>query len=96
MQLTTGRVVSKVFENQPEPILPPNSLYNVSKARVERAMSGKEVEHMVIDGRIFADKVVKNAMKRHPTKELWAGGRARSVWWGHTFLGSLLWVCTCT
>jgi hypothetical protein len=59
-------------------------------------MSGKEVEHMVIDGRVFADKVVKNAMKRHPTKELWAGGRVRSVWWGHTFLGSLLWVCTCT
>jgi hypothetical protein len=51
---------------------------------------------MVIEGRVFADKVVKNAMKRDPTKELWAGGRATSVWWGHTFLGSLLWVCTCT
>lgn len=89
--LTTGRVVSKVLENQPEPTLPPNSLYDASKARVESAMSGKEVEHMAIDGRVFADKVVKNAMKRHPTKELWAGGRARSVWWSHTFLGSLIW-----
>jgi hypothetical protein len=85
-------VVSKVFDNQPEPTLPTNSLYNVSKARVEREMSGKELEHMVMDRRVFADKVVKNAMKRHPKKELWAGGHAGSVRLVHRFLGNRVWV----
>jgi len=46
---------------------------------------------MVMDGRVFADKVVKNAMKRHPKKELWAGGRAGRVWLVHRFLGSRVW-----
>jgi hypothetical protein len=87
-------VITKIFANQPEASLPADSLYNASKARVERAMSGKEMENMLVDGRVFADKVVKNAMKRHPKKELWAGGRVGRIWLVHTFLGRLGWVCT--
>ncbi|KAL2828010.1 hypothetical protein BDW59DRAFT_159966 [Aspergillus cavernicola] len=69
INLMTGGVRSTFHSNDPNPVLPPTSLYNVAKEIAERAMSGAHAaDHMIIPilktGRVRSLGSLANAIRR--------------------------------
>ncbi|KAL2851500.1 hypothetical protein BJY01DRAFT_232920 [Aspergillus pseudoustus] len=59
-------------DNAPAPVLPPTSLYNVTKETVEKAMSGANAANGA-DPEEWASQVVGDLSKRNPPHRIWRG-----------------------
>ncbi|KAF7924498.1 hypothetical protein BELL_0041g00370 [Botrytis elliptica] len=87
----TGVVKTNFFDNQPSVKLPDNSPYAPARDIVESAAAGHAVLSNAVDVDVYANKVVKNALKKHPQTHQWAGGDAWVVWFVSTFLWHTIW-----
>ncbi|PHH80579.1 hypothetical protein CDD80_838 [Ophiocordyceps camponoti-rufipedis] len=79
INLMTGSVKSTFHDNAPRTSLPPNSLYNVAKEAVEKAMSGQEATATGADPTKWAEQVVGDLSKSNPPHWLWRGKHAALV-----------------
>ncbi|KAL2842618.1 IBR finger domain protein [Aspergillus pseudodeflectus] len=73
VNLMTGSVRSRFFENAPVPVLPSTSLYNVAKDTVEEFMSGAETAKNATDPEEWASQVVGDLSKLNPPHWVWRG-----------------------
>ncbi|KAF7947641.1 hypothetical protein EAE96_008723 [Botrytis aclada] len=87
----TGGVKTNFFDNQPSVRLPDNSPYGPARNIVEHAASGNIILENVEEVNVYANKVVKNALKKHPQTHHWVGGDAWVVWFASTFLWHTCW-----
>ncbi|KAB8297997.1 hypothetical protein EYC80_001770 [Monilinia laxa] len=87
----TGVVKTKFFENQPSVKLPENSLYAPARDIVEHAAAGNVLLENAEDPDVYANKVVENALKKHPQTHQLAGGNSYRVWFVATFLWHTVW-----
>ncbi|RAL63921.1 hypothetical protein DID88_003109 [Monilinia fructigena] len=72
----TGVVKTRFFENQPSVKLPENSLYAPARDIVEHAAAGNVLLENAEDPDVLANKVVENALKKHPQTHQLAGGNS--------------------
>ncbi|TGO15386.1 hypothetical protein BTUL_0041g00720 [Botrytis tulipae] len=87
----TGGVKTKFFDNQPSVKLPDNSPYAPARDLIESAAAGHVVLSTAMDVDVYANKVVKNALKKNPQTHQWAGGDAWTIWFVSTFLWHTSW-----
>jgi 1-acylglycerone phosphate reductase len=92
INITTGVIRTKFFDNLSTPRLPANSLYAPAKDIVEPTMAGEGVEEAAMEADVFAAAVVKNVLKTNPTKNQWVGGNTFIIWFASTFGWSTIWV----
>jgi NAD(P)-dependent dehydrogenase (short-subunit alcohol dehydrogenase family) len=79
VNLITGAVRTKFFENQPTVTLPSTTIYAPVKSRLEHVMTGAEITHkMDID--VFARRVVGDLLKTNPSTRVWRGGNTTLTW----------------
>jgi 1-acylglycerone phosphate reductase len=90
--VVTGAIKTKFFDNAPGIKLPADSLYAPAKDIVEPIAGGSLVEKNGMDVNVYAEGVVKNALKSSPTKVQWLGGSTGPIWFVGTFLWSTVWV----
>jgi 1-acylglycerone phosphate reductase len=90
--IVTGVVKTHFFDNTPGIKLPTDSLYVPGKDIVESIAGGSEAEKVAMDVDVYAAGVVKNALKRSPTKVQWLGGSTWTIWFLGTFFWSTIWV----
>ncbi|TGO29450.1 hypothetical protein BPAE_0015g00960 [Botrytis paeoniae] len=87
----TGGVKTKFFDNQPSVKLPDNSPYAPARDMVESAAAGHIILSTAVDVDVYANKVVKNALKKHPQTHQLAGGDAWTIGFVSTFLWHTIW-----
>jgi 1-acylglycerone phosphate reductase len=78
INVVTGGVETKFFQNLPENKLPEGSLYAPAKEEIEPVLSGRLMEHFT-DVDIYAEAVVKNALKANPQKNQYVGSNVGFV-----------------
>jgi short-subunit dehydrogenase len=88
----TGAIKTKFFNNSLGIKLPADSLYASAKDLVEPITGGSLVEKDGMNVDVYAEGVVRNALKSRPTKVQWLGGSAQIIWLVGTFLWSTIWV----
>ena len=86
-----GGVKTKFSANLPTVTLPETSVYAPAKENIEFALKGGVVEGSRVDVDVFAEKVVKNALKKRPETHLVLGGSATLLWVLATFLWHTIW-----
>ncbi|KAF8846959.1 putative short-chain dehydrogenase/reductase [Acephala macrosclerotiorum] len=91
INVITGGVKTKFFENLNAQQLPANSLYSAAKDDIEPVMNGSLVHQGCIDADKYAVVVVANALKSNPKVNLWAGSTVWNVWLGDTFGWRTIW-----
>ncbi|TVY37102.1 NADPH-dependent 1-acyldihydroxyacetone phosphate reductase [Lachnellula subtilissima] len=91
INITTGVIKTKFFDNLNTPRLPANSLYAPAKGLIEPAMAGEGLEDAGMEPDVFATAVVKNVLKSNSTKDLWVGGNTFIVWFASTFGWATIW-----
>lgn len=79
INVVTGGTETKFFQNLPENKLPESSLYAPAKEEIEPVLSGRLMEHFT-DVDIYAEAVVKNALKANPQKNQYVGSSASQMW----------------
>ncbi|KAJ5179440.1 hypothetical protein N7492_002650 [Penicillium capsulatum] len=72
VNLVTAALQSNFFSNLAVDSLPPDSVYNVAKEAVEKAMAGSDTEDKG-DPEVWAAGVVKSVSKRQPPYWVWGG-----------------------
>lgn len=92
INVTTGVVLSKFFDNLELPSLPANSRYLPAKDIIEPTMKGEGLEADGMDVHTYATAVVKNVLKSNPSKNQWVGGNTFIIWFASTFGWSSIWV----
>ncbi|KAK3381796.1 IBR finger domain protein [Podospora didyma] len=80
INLVTGSVKSNFFDNAPKATLPPGSMYNVAKAEIEEAMTGKDTDKNGADQAEWASQVVGDLSRSSPPHWVWRGTYVRLVW----------------
>jgi 1-acylglycerone phosphate reductase len=90
--VVTGVVKTHFFDNSPGIKLPVDSLYAPGKDIIESTAGGSKAVKIAMDVDIYAEGVVKNALKRSPTKVQWLGGSTWNIWFLGTFFWSTIWV----
>jgi hypothetical protein len=55
-------------------------------------MNGTTLRNNFTSAEVYADTVVKNAMKKQPKKRIWVGGVVTIIWAVSTFLWVTAWV----
>jgi 1-acylglycerone phosphate reductase len=79
VELKTGVVATKFFENSTGEVLPLNSRYSVAKDAVESVMAGTKSFEEASDRNAWATDVVKELEKHSPPYQIWKGRYALSV-----------------
>jgi 1-acylglycerone phosphate reductase len=92
INVTTGVIKTKFFDNMHGTKLPANSLYTPAKDIIEPAMDGDGIEERWTEVEPYAAAVVKNALKSNPNKDLWVGGNTFNIWLLDSFGWSSIWV----
>lgn len=90
IDLRTGAVKSKIFDNMPAAasVIPANSLYWPAKKEIEMTMGGKTLsDNQKMDQAVFAKKIADDVLKSSPRSASWRGGMATLVW----LLTSITW-----
>lgn len=80
--LLTGSVKSTFRSNAPDATLPSDSLYNVAKEEVEKAMRWESEGDEPVDADQWAKGVVKDISKTNPPLWVWRGQHATTAWLG--------------
>jgi 1-acylglycerone phosphate reductase len=88
----TGVIKTKFFDNTLGVKLPANSIYAPGKDIIEPIAGGELVLNSGMDVDVYADGVVKNALKSNPTKNPWLGASTGPIWFAGTFFWSTIWV----
>jgi len=91
IQVVTGGIKTKFFDNLPAQTLPPNSYYIAAKETIDEMINGSSFKDQTMDVDQFAKAVVDNALKSKPKVHLWAGTGAFGVWFIHTFAWATIW-----
>ncbi|KAI8961685.1 putative estradiol 17 beta-dehydrogenase [Daldinia sp. FL1419] len=73
INLMTGAIRSTFFTNIPTTTLPPNSIYNLAKETVEKAMVGAETNQKGTDRFEWADQVARDLNRPKPPYLIWRG-----------------------
>ena len=92
INVVTGGVKSKFFDNQPTVKISPDSLYYPGREDIEALAQGALVEGGVMDVEAYAEAVVTNALKKRPTMNQWVGSSSFIVWFLDAFLPHSIWV----
>jgi 1-acylglycerone phosphate reductase len=92
INVVTGGIKTKFFDNLPVQKLPPNSYYEAARNEIEAVFNGSFIEGSAWDVDRYAKVVVENALKSSPKAHLWAGSSAWTVWAADTFGWSTIWV----
>ncbi|KAI1198791.1 hypothetical protein F5X97DRAFT_298281 [Nemania serpens] len=79
INLLTGGVKSTFFDNAPTAVLPPDSMYNIAKEEIEKAMAGADTAANGTEAAKWADDVVKDVSQRNPPHWVWRGRHASEV-----------------
>lgn len=87
----TGAIKTKFFDNSPGIKLPADSLYAPGKDIIE-PIAGGSLAKNGMDVDVYAEGVVKNALKSNPTKNQWLGASTGPIWFVGTFFWSTIWV----
>lgn len=83
VNLMTGAVRSSFHANLVETTLPPNSIYNIAKDRVERTMAGEgQSRDDGANSAVYAKNVVAKLGKKSPSYWVWEGKWTTLVWLG--------------
>ena len=88
----TGGIKTKFFENSPGIQLPTDSIYAPAKDLIEPIAGGSLIEKTGMDVDLYANGVVKNALRSNPTKNQWLGASTAPIWFVGTFFWSTIWV----
>ena len=80
--LLTGSVKSTFRANAPDATLPDDSIYNVAKVEVEKAMRWEGDGDEPVDAEPWAKGVVKDISKTNPPLWIWRGQHATTAWLG--------------
>jgi hypothetical protein len=88
----TGKVKSRVYENQMPKALPSGSYYSAIKKIAEEKMHGSMWVAGGISAESYAEMLVTNVLKANPTTPFWKGGSAMILWVISTFLWHNVWV----
>ncbi|CZR67743.1 probable short-chain dehydrogenase/reductase [Phialocephala subalpina] len=91
INVITGGVKSRFFENLVAQHLPSNSLYLPAKDEIEPMMNGSLVKKNALDVDVYAKRVVANALKSNPKVHFWAGSEIWTIWLVDTFGWSTIW-----
>ncbi|KAL3419754.1 short chain dehydrogenase [Phlyctema vagabunda] len=78
--VVTGAVKTRFLQNQPPVTLPNDSYYAAAREEIEFAAEGGVVKSMAVDVDRYAEKVVRNALKKNPSTRQHAGGGATLMW----------------
>lgn len=79
INLVSGVVRSKFFDNTNQPRLPEGSIYNVARDGVERIMSAEHVKAVATDADTWAGQVVGDVDRVKPPHWVWRGAFAGQV-----------------
>jgi hypothetical protein len=88
-------VSTNFIDNLPTRSLKQDSLYLPAKEEIESVMNATKMRKNFVPVESYAEEVVTNALKARPTKRLWAGGVAGTLWIVQTFLWATSWVRGC-
>lgn len=84
INIVTGAVKSHIFDNQADNQavkLPPTSVYpDTARETLEKAMSGKHIETMMVDATKWARQVVSDVDREKPPHWVWRGGYSFASW----------------
>ena len=80
--LLTGSVKSTSRANAPDATLPSDSLHNIAKEEVEKAIRWESEGDEPVDAEQWAEGVVKDASKTKPPLWIWRGQHATTAWLG--------------
>lgn len=86
INIMSGGIETKFFDNQVATELPSTSLYAPWRKEVEWVANGGVVKGTWTPAEVYAQKVVKNALKRNPNVNYWVGDQTFMVWFMTTFL----------
>lgn len=83
VELKTGFVESRFYENSGKAVLPPDSLYAPIRQDMEALMNGtsKEEDSWTMDAGVWAKKVLDQLVKSNPPAQVWKGGGASAIFW---------------
>ena len=90
--VVTGAIKTRFFDNALGVKLPAESLYTPGKDIIEAVTGGFLIVKYGMSVDLYAEGVVKNALRRYPTKNQWLGGSTGPIWFVGTFLWSTAWV----
>ncbi|KAI1342265.1 putative short-chain dehydrogenase/reductase [Xylariaceae sp. FL0016] len=83
LHVVTGGIQTKFYANAKGTVLPDNSIYGPGKGVIEADIAGKAARaRQTLSAERYAKKVVRNALKKRPMKEMWLGGSAEICWLG--------------
>lgn len=87
INIVSGGIQTNFFDNQVATELPGTSLYAPWKKEVEWVANGGVVKGGWTPAEVYAQKVVKNALKSNPNVNYWVGDSTFTVW----FMTTCLW-----
>jgi 1-acylglycerone phosphate reductase len=79
IELKTGAVATKFYDNATIQSLPTNSRYAIAREAIEGFMEGKTVVQDASDAKVWASEVVSDLGKKNPPYQVWRGKFAGSV-----------------
>jgi 1-acylglycerone phosphate reductase len=88
VDLKTGTVKSKITDKLVGLRLPKGSLYEPAREDVERTMSGVSMAATGVDTASWAQKVVRDLLRKTAPPKIWSGGWATVTWFLLTFGGT--------
>ncbi|KAE8451659.1 hypothetical protein EG329_003116 [Mollisiaceae sp. DMI_Dod_QoI] len=91
INVITGGIKTKFFDNMPDQHLPPNSFYEAAREDIEPIIRGSFIEKSAWDVDRYAVAVVANALKSNPNVHQWAGSDVWAIWFSQTFGWSTIW-----
>jgi len=90
INVITGGVKTKFFDNLTINHLPPNSFYAAAKDDIEPMMNGSFIKS-ASDVDHYAKTVVANALKSNPKVHHWVGSNTWEIWAADVFGWSTIW-----
>jgi 1-acylglycerone phosphate reductase len=85
VDLKTGTVKSNTTDKLAVWKLPKGSLYEPAKVEVEKTMHGAETAASGVDTAPWAERVVRDLLKKKVPARIWSGGWVSIVWFVTTF-----------
>ena len=96
INVITGAIKTKFFDNIPSAKLSPGSLYYPAREEIEAIAQGALVEKDGTDVDVYAEAVAANALKKNPTVNHWIGSSAFTIWFVGAFFPHSIWVRVAT
>lgn len=96
IEVVTGGIKTRFLDNLVhKPTLPEGSIYLPARKEIESIMEGELINRETgkdADVDVYAEAVVRNALKSKPTREHWTGSSSFAVWFASNYWPQFLWV----